>query len=107
MTIISMEAPEQKQIPWDKLPTELKGDILKEIAQGESIEQILANLKNATRVSKEFRALAKSIAHNPEEINNIARIYIKNNPKAAYEELFKSIREGNADIVKSFDKWWY
>ena len=99
MTIIGME--EQEQIPWDKLPTELKSNILKEIAQGESMEQILENLKNATRVSKEFRALAKSIAHNPAEINNIARIYIQNNPKAAYEEFYKSIDQKKADIVKS------
>ena len=100
MTIISMEEP-QKQIPWGKLPTELKSTILKEVAQGQSMEQILENLKNPTRVSKEFRALAKSLAQNPEEINNIARIYIKNNPKSAYNELFKTIEVGKADIVKA------
>ena len=68
MTIISMEEPEQKQIPCDKLPAELKSNILKQIAQAESMEEILENLKNATRVSKEFRALAKSLAQNPERL---------------------------------------
>lgn len=99
MTIIGMEG--EKQIPWDKLPTELRSLILKEVAEGENIEQILESLKNATRVNKEFRGLAKSLVHNPEDVSNIARMYIEKNPKVAYEEFFKAIEEGKADIVKA------
>ena len=42
LTITSMEEKlASEPIPWDKLPIELKSEILKEVAQGESMEQIL------------------------------------------------------------------
>lgn len=100
MPLISMEK-QHIPIPWDKLPSELKSGILKEVAQGESMEEILENLKDATKVSKEFRAMAKSIAMNPEEVNNIAKMYIQKNPKAAYQEFFRAVRSGKIDIVKA------
>lgn len=95
---ITTNCMEQQQ---QQLPSAIKSKILAFACQGESMAEILEKLKNCAKVSKEFAYLAKSLAYDPEAIDNLAKTYIEEYPEKAIEELDESCRQNNIGVLKA------
>lgn len=99
---VMVNAMEQKnETTWENIPTELKSYILSLTQEGNSMAQILKNLKDLGTVSHEFRYLAKDLVNNPEAVGNLAKKYIEEHPEEAYKEFFDAAMFGKNNVIKA------